>query len=79
MDQKKHCSSCAYSYRQMEQSVRHFGGVKTQHCASADYNSDDYTHEMMMEDWNKGYCRFWTPKEERINQHEKQLFHRPTQ
>lgn len=76
---EKHCTTCDHSHHQMERNTYIPGGVKTQHCASTDYNSDDYTHEMLMEDWGKGYCRFWTPQKERTNHHEKQLFHRPAQ
>lgn len=58
----KHCNTCEHSYYQTVQNAYISDGVKTQFCRSADYNSDDYTHEMLMEDWDKGYCRFWTPR-----------------
>lgn len=38
-------------------------GGEMQHCSNPIYNSDEYTHEMLMEDWEKGYCRLWTPKD----------------
>lgn len=66
----KSCDTCAHSYIVQ-------GDVKTQNCGSPDYNSESYTHEMLMEDWDQGYCRFWSPKNEEVY-HEKQLFHRRT-
>lgn len=79
MNQQKHCDTCMYSDRPMRKNAYATNSAKAQHCTSAGYNSENYTHEMMMEDWGKGYCRFWTPKKERTEQYEKQLFHRPTQ
>lgn len=55
---KRHCDKCKYSYKEMEH------GILTQFCNNSDYNSCDYTHEMLMEDWGKGHCRFWEAKEE---------------
>ena len=40
------------------------GGVETQHCRNPIYNSEAYTHEMLLEDWDKGYCRYWNPKKQ---------------
>ncbi|MBQ9721456.1 MAG: hypothetical protein IJV64_12305 [Oscillospiraceae bacterium] len=56
---KKHCNNCFYSYMEQE------NGGEMQHCRNPIYNSDEYTHEMLTEDWNKGYCRLWTPKDRR--------------
>lgn len=60
MNQEKHCNICLYSYLENEK----LGSktITTQMCRNPDYNSPDYTHEMLMEDWGKGYCRFWTPR-----------------
>jgi hypothetical protein len=46
-------------------------GVRMQHCSNPIYNSDAYTHEMLMEDWDKGCCRLWTPQIQKGKHHEK--------
>ena len=58
MNEKK-CSNCRFSYAAQDFS----GRAKGQNCSSQKYNSPDYTNEMLMEDWNKGHCRFWEAKE----------------
>ena len=50
------CDACAHSYMERENSKLR------QKCRSPEYNAATYTHEMFMEDWGLGYCRFWTPK-----------------
>ncbi len=42
-----------------------------QKCRSVEYNSPNYTHDMLMEDWGQGYCRFWAPKTKKGQRHEK--------
>lgn len=74
-EETKSCTTCAYSYYLTDA----HDNPTEQCCSNEKYNAPEYTREMLMEDWDKGYCRFWTPKEERNNQHEKQLFHRPAQ
>ena len=49
-------------------------GETREHCSSPDYNATTYTHEMLMEDWGQGHCRFWAPKIQEGEQHEKHLF-----
>ena len=72
---KKHCNTCNYSFMEKEpNSASENGFVEMQHCSNRIYNSPAYTHEMIMKDWDKGYCRLWTPRE-RMNEHEKQLLH----
>jgi len=36
-----------------------------------EYNSPNYTHDMFMEDWDRGYCRFWAPQTKKGQRHEK--------
>jgi hypothetical protein len=38
------------------------GFIPVQRCSNAEYNSVGYTNRMLMEDWGRGYCRFWAPK-----------------
>lgn len=54
---KTHCDTCACSYREQ--------GDPRQRCRNPAYNAPSYTHDMLMEDWGQGYCRFWTPQTER--------------
>ncbi len=58
----KHCNTCKHSYNVTEFKVWGLLGVNRQHCNCADYNASEYTHKMLMEDWGKDYCRFWSPK-----------------
>ena len=57
----KNCDTCRHSFDQIEETS---GGaaVRRQHCDSPDYNAPSYTEEMMLEDWDRGYCRFWEPR-----------------
>ena len=53
---EKNCDTCAHSYTERE-------GIRLrQKCRSPEYNSVAYTHEMFMEDRNRGCCRFWSPE-----------------
>ena len=61
----KHCNTCLHSYMECE----HFH--IRQKCRSPKYNSPNYTHEMLMEDWGRGHCRFWTPNIQKGNLNEK--------
>ena len=77
---ERHCDTCNDSYYETERNPS--GGKKTvrlQHCRNAVYNSPAYTHEMLLEDWDKGFCRLWTPITEKGNEHEQQLYHRSAQ
>ncbi|MGE9971884.1 MULTISPECIES: hypothetical protein [Clostridia] len=79
-EQKKHCNTCASSYYQEEKDLNGGKGlVRMQHCSNPHYNSPNYTNQMLLEDWNKGYCRLWEPKPEKGTDYEKQLFHRTAQ
>ena len=49
----KHCDTCLYACRDRDD--------PRQKCSSWAYNASTYTHDMLMEDWGRGYCRFWTP------------------
>lgn len=55
-ENEKNCDTCAHSYMDRE------NFRLRQKCRSSEYNSPTYTHEMFMEDWCQGYCRFWAPK-----------------
>lgn len=71
-------SSDGNAYYEIERNPS--GGKKTvrlQHCRNAVYNSPAYTHEMLLEDWDKGFCRLWTPITEKGNEHEQQLLPHP--
>ena len=71
---ERHCDTCNDSYYETERNPS--GGkkmVRLQHCRNAVYNSPAYTHEMLLEDWDKGFCRLWTPITEKGNEHEQQL------
>ena len=50
---------------------------RLQHCRNAAYNSPAYTHQMLLEDWDKGCCCLWNPITEKGNAHEQQLHHCP--
>ena len=62
---KKSCSNCKFAYYKKDTSRHPTIGVLRQHCASKDYNSSAYTEEMYREDFSSGFCRFWSPAEER--------------
>ncbi len=64
-DPEKSCSTCQHAYMECE----HFR--LRQKCRSAEYNSPNYTHDMLMEDWGRGYCRFWVPNTKEGQHHEK--------
>ena len=64
-DDEKECGNCLHSYMVCEQFHLR------QKCRSPEYNSPDYTQEMLLEDWGRGYCRFWTPKTKKGNHYEK--------
>lgn len=55
-ENEKSCDNCAHSYIERE------NFKLRQKCRSSEYNASAYTHEMFMEDWGLGYCRFWAPK-----------------
>lgn len=55
-ENEKSCNTCAHSY------MDHEGFRLRQKCRSPEYNAPEYTHDMFMEDWSQGYCRFWTPE-----------------
>lgn len=61
---KKHCGNCAFSYTQQTSHTAGYGRRELQHCSNETYNSPAYTAKMMLEDWGRGYCRFWTPKKD---------------
>ena len=63
---KKHCNNCVHSYYETVGAAYVSGGVKIQHCGSGEYNSRNYTVDMLLQDWGRGHCRFWSPKIERI-------------
>lgn len=58
---EKHCNACAFSFYKTDKNTYIPSGVKMQHCSNPVYNSPEYTHEMLMEDWYLGYCRLWAP------------------
>ena len=53
-DIEKHCHTCAFSYYPDD--------TGREYCNNEQYNSPNYTHDMLMEDWDQVYCRFWAPK-----------------
>ena len=55
-ENEKSCDTCAHSYMESE------GLRLRQKCRSSEYNSPAYTHDMFMEDRERGLCRFWTPE-----------------
>ena len=59
---ERNCDTCNDSYYMTEKNPS--GGkkmVQLQHCRNIVYNSPAYTHQMLLEDWGKGFCRLWTP------------------
>lgn len=60
------CSNCKFSYIAINFSNEPIGI----HCNNINYNdSETYTREMFMEDWEKykpARCRYYEPKEEEI-------------
>ena len=72
---ERNCDTCNDSYYMTEKNPS--GGkklVQLQHCRNTVYNSPAYTHQMLLEDWGKGFCRLWTPITEKGNEHEQQLY-----
>ena len=63
--QTKLCNDCLHSYMECE----HFH--LRQKCRSPEYNSPNYTYDMLMEDWGQGFCRFWAPNIQKGNHNEK--------
>lgn len=53
----KHCNTCLYSYYTEERTG--IGTAMRQRCRNPAYNAPSYTHDMLMEDWDLGHCRFW--------------------
>ena len=48
-DDEKECGNCLRSYMVCERFHLR------QKCRSLEYNSPDYTQEMLLEDWGRGY------------------------
>ena len=62
-----HCDTCEYSYSAMETEGKSDFFSQTvlwQYCKNEQFNSPEYTHEMMMEGRKANHCRFWTPKKQ---------------
>lgn len=75
---ERNCDTCNDAYYMTEKNPS--GGkklVQLQHCRNTVYNSPAYTHQMLLEDWGKGFCRLWTPITEKGNEHEQQLLPHP--
>ena len=62
---EKSCDTCLHSYMECE----HFH--LRQKCRSPEYNSLNYTHDMLVEDWGQGFCRFWAPNTQKGKRNEK--------
>ncbi|MCM1297761.1 MAG: hypothetical protein NC311_19665 [Muribaculaceae bacterium] len=58
---RKHCDTCRYAYLEPECAGKR--DCLRQRCGSPEYNAPTYTHDMLMEDWGRGHCRFWSPKQ----------------
>ena len=59
---ERHCDTCNDSFYEPARPPR--GGPpppRSPPRRNAVYNSPAYTHEMLLEDWDKGFCRLWTP------------------
>ena len=55
-EDEKNCANCAHSFMDR-------GRLRLrQKCRSPEYNSPAYTHDMFVEDRERGLCRFWTPE-----------------
>lgn len=67
---KKHCDTCRDSYY-MKGCIGSAETVNRQHCKNSRYNSAEYTRKMLLEDWGKNYCRYWTPKNRKDAYYEK--------
>lgn len=61
---EKHCDTCRYSYMEPERARDRI--YLRQKCRNPDYNSSKNVHDNVTEDWGRDFCRFWTPKKERI-------------
>lgn len=61
---KKSCDNCRYSYFKQDASRHPTIGLLRQHCRNEQYNSEEYTTEMAMEDREQDHCRFWAPMDE---------------
>ena len=57
--EEKHCDTCKFIYQAINFNNEDIG----QHCNNVYYNSPDYTNKMLLEDWEKGHCRYYERKE----------------
>ena len=64
---KKSCDNCRYAYSERDTSRHPTIGLLRQHCRNENYQSDDYTPEMRMEDRGDDHCRFWAPIEDEFS------------
>ena len=73
---KKSCDTCTYAFYTSDVNSASKARQR-QHCKSPVYNSIEYTHTMLMEDWNNSCCRLWEPISEDMkgHHHEKYLLH----
>ena len=74
---KKSCDTCTYAFYTTDVS----SALKTrrrQHCKNPVYNSKEYTHTMLMEDWNNGCCRLWEPTSEETKGHDHEKYLLPS-
>lgn len=61
---EKHCNTCRWSYMEKEINGKAESEVvNRQYCSHEIYTSPAYTHEMLMAEIGRGYCRFWAPCE----------------
>ena len=51
---KKSCDTCTYAFYTTDASSPAPKAERRQHCKNPVYNSKEYTHTMLMEDWNNG-------------------------
>ena len=58
---EKNCHTCFYAYDVPER-VSSGREILRQHCRSAAFNSPFYTIKHLLEDWDLGHCRFWSPR-----------------
>lgn len=74
---RKSCDTCTYAFYITDKGDPAPKERRWQHCKNPVYNSEEYTHTMLMEDWDRGYCRLWEPigEDEKGHEYEEHLLH----
>ena len=58
---KKSCDTCTYAFYTTDVSSPAPKAKRRQHCKNPVYNSKEYTHTMLMEDWARAAAAYGNP------------------